>query len=564
MKDKARQGKTRRNYFFSILSYFSLCIFIASCANENLETLTSNQSFKDDVALKNGRLYFESKESFGRIFEKYADATDDKIIEFIQPLYEKGFYSLRPIVTEKNEAALYDFYKNRVTDKYNLQKIAKNKISSRSVLVSDDALSYLDDLEGVIGDDTFGAFLNSDAEIQVGSDIYKYTDVGLFIVDEERYTVLNDYLDINGISNDLIYETSALARESIFDKFPNEGLSYISKDLVYFNLQSVNNSGLTASSSTSSYTPTSNSVPSTDPSYNSFLSNLTSCDPHSGLFGSLFGDNDVCIDQYENRRRVKTKAFNYNYFLVYHLGVKCVNQYRGWTGFWRVEATDEIRLVVEAAQFEYDTNKLINNAMSYNALQEKAYYLNDRKILFQPNNIRVNNFVYSDLNASSLLQIFQNTGQGLTFEFFGTGLVSLDNLIENGIQSSLSAKKVNEYFYSGLYGFVTSQLRTALSNNNYTVPDNRTFVAKFAKTGKVIIQKAVLDKGFNSGVRSKTFDFGAEIKLQGSDNSQGNWSISNVGPGDQLIKPKNLRIKIIGAVRHGSSWHGSKFQDGIE
>jgi hypothetical protein len=38
--------------------------------------------------------------------------------------------------------------------------------------------------------------IESDAEIQVGLDIYKYTDVGLFIVDEERYTVLNDYLDI--------------------------------------------------------------------------------------------------------------------------------------------------------------------------------------------------------------------------------------------------------------------------------------------------------------------------------------------------------------------------------
>ena len=98
----------------------------------------------------------------------------------------------------------------------------------------------------------------------------------------------------------------------------------------------------------------------------------------------MFGDNNVCIDQYESRRRVKTKSYNYNYLIVYHLGVKVHHQYKGWTGLWRTEAANEIRLVVEAGQFEYDTNKLLNNALINNSSLEKAYYLNNQKILYQP------------------------------------------------------------------------------------------------------------------------------------------------------------------------------------
>lgn len=219
--------------------------------------------------------------------------------------------------------------------------------------------------------------------------------------------------------------------------------------------------------------------------------------------------------------------------------------------------------MVEAAQFEYDVDKLLNNAMTYNQLQEKAYYLDDKKILYQPNSLIIGGYSYTDLNHSSLNQIFQNDGLGLTFEFFGTGWSLLDDAVQGGVDSSLKASKLNEYFYNGLYSSITSQLRDALKNNSYTPPANLTFVAKFHQTGKVVIQKSVLDQGFNIGVREKTFDFGAEIKLTSSD-SGGTWGVSNVGSGDQLIRPKNCKVKIIGAVRHGSGWHGNKFNDGID
>ena len=96
-------------------------------------------------------------------------------MKYFQPLYEKGFYSLRPIVTESNEQFLYDHY----------IKIVKNnqllKASNNAIENEDGPFDYLDDLEDIVGDDVFAAFLNNDAEILIDSKIYKYSDVGLFI-----------------------------------------------------------------------------------------------------------------------------------------------------------------------------------------------------------------------------------------------------------------------------------------------------------------------------------------------------------------------------------------------
>lgn len=537
-----------------------LALGLNSCENELVET-NSTQNFKDDVTIKDGRLSFQSKEAFARVYQEYAEASDEKLIKYFQPLYEKGFYSLRPIVTENNEQFIYDHY---------IQVVRNNTLRGTANRSGEDLFDYLDDLEDIVGDDTFAAFLNNDAEILVADEIYKYTDVGLFISDEDKFNILEDVLDSKNISKNLTIETSTLAKQAILNEYPNDGLTAINGDVSYFKLQYIapdDGSGSTGGVGGSGpYNPTPGSPASTDPSYNVFLNNLSSCTPHSGLFGNLFGDNDVCIDKYESRRRVKTKAFNYNYFLVYHLGVKCVHQYKGWTGFWRVEATDEIRLVVEAAQFQYDLNVLNGNAAINNNSQVKDFYLNNQKITYGPNNINVGGpfgFSYSNLNQSTLPQIFQNIGMGLTFEFFGTGWTWLDSQIQNGINSNLNAKKLNEHFYTTLYNETNSLLRSALSNNNYNAPSNRTFVAKFPQNGKLIVQKSVVDKEFNSGTRSQTFDWGAEIRINSSQNGDNSWSISG-GQGSVLARPTNFRVKIIGAARHGAGWHGSKFNVGID
>jgi hypothetical protein len=542
---------------------FQFIVFFSSCENEKYDSGIRNQSAKTEFDVKNGRLHFESKESFAQLYYEYVNLPEEKLSDLLSPMYKKGFLSLRPIVTEKNEEAMYNLYK----DKLNLGRPVGTTAKSTQVVpapvdppIDDDPLGPIE----FIDDETFSGFLNIDGEIQIGEEIYKYTDVGLFIAEESEYATLEDYLGSEEISPDPYVETELRVKENVTLLLPENFPTAIgvSNRIVYYR---PTNSQSTSTTTTFSQ-PAAGSVASTDPSYNSFLNSLGSCDPHSGLFGNLFGDNDVCIDKYESKRRVKTKAFNYNYLLVYHMGVKCVHQFKGWTGFWRVEATDEIRLLVEAAQFEYDVDKLLGNSVISNNSQVKDFYFNDKRITYGPNSLNVNGiygFTYSNLNESSLPQIFQNSGQGLSFEWFGTGVVSLDNLVQNGINSNLNAKKINEHFYGFAFNQAKDLLRQTAQNSSYTPPPNRTFAAKFPQNGKIIIQKSVLDQGLNIGIREKTFDWGAEIRFNAKESGNGSWNITG-GEGSLLARPKNFRVKIIGAARKGSQWHGSKFSVGIE
>ena len=232
---------------------------------------------------------------------------------------------------------------------------------------------------------------------------------------------------------------------------------------------------------------------------------------------------------------------------------------------WRVEATDEVRLVVEAAQFEYDFDALMGNAAVNNLTKERAYFMNNQKAFFAgPNTITFDNQwgtpFLTYVNQTSLPQVFQNTGQGLTFEFFGSGDTWLDQNIQKGIDSNLNATKLNSYFYKELYSTVTGQLRRAFGSSVVT-PDNRTFVAKYPQNGKMIFQKSVNLKGLNIGVKEQTFDWGVGLCVSagGSD-----WNIKPSTSCSIFVKPTNFRVKIIGAVRRGNNWHGSKFSDGIE
>lgn len=537
-----------------LIIYFSFFVLgLCSCENEIVET-NSTQNIKNEITIKNGRLSFQSKEAFARVYKEFAEASDQKLIKYFQPLYENGFYSLRPITSEENERFLYNHY----------IKIVKNKsMLGKTHQSEEDVFDYLDDLEDIVGDDTFSAFLNNNAEILVADEIYKYTDVGLFISKEDKYNILQELLDEKSISKDLTIETSETAKQSILNEYPNDGLTIINGNVSYFKIDPIDPEGGSGGGGGSGgvYNPTPGSPASIDPSYNTFLNNLSNCSPHSGLFGSLFGDNNICIDKYESRRRVKTKAFNYNYLLVYHLGVKCVHQYKGWTGFWRVEATDEIRLVVEAAQFQYDLDALLGSTTINNQTKERYYFINNQKIIYSTNAMTLPNWGLPSTtyyNMTSLPMIFKDD---LSFEFFSTGLDWLDSQIQNGIDSNLKASNLNQYFYNSLYSTITSQLHIALGSS-IIPPANRTFVAKFPEQGKLIFQKSVLSQGLGIGVREKTFDWGAEFSFNASTSGDSGWRLSG-GSGSSLVRPTNFRVKIIGAVRHGNSWHGNKFNVGI-
>lgn len=166
-----------------ILLLSIVLVFVFSCQDEiQVENFEPSKEFLNGISTVNGRLYFPSKEDFSREFDAVKDKSDVEIYEHVSKFYSKDFISLRPIVTDRNENEVYQKLterKERYLDNLSIYRKTSPEVQSRNS--EDDYLSNIDDLEDIIGDEAFASFLNSDAEIQVGNEIYKYTDVGLFV-----------------------------------------------------------------------------------------------------------------------------------------------------------------------------------------------------------------------------------------------------------------------------------------------------------------------------------------------------------------------------------------------
>ncbi len=167
------------------VSTISLALVGVFLFNSCREELTSIHHQEDNAvqisaaSVKDGRLYFTSKESLAYAYDQIKNADDDQIANYIDA---KDIISLRPVVTEKNE----NLIAKKVARRVELLKQNKrymdylSRKGSVSKLANEDEIADdIDDLEEIIGDDAYGAFLDSRAEIQVADKIYKYTDVGL-------------------------------------------------------------------------------------------------------------------------------------------------------------------------------------------------------------------------------------------------------------------------------------------------------------------------------------------------------------------------------------------------
>lgn len=158
--------------------------------NETQEITTLIQS----GTTRNGRLYFPNKESLAATYKELKNQNIEAVQKFVN---EKGIESLVPIITDKNEAEVMDKLKAR---KLNFLANSTARSIDSITVSNEDIYEDLDDLEEVVGDDVYAAMLNGNAEIQVADNIYKYTDVGLFVTPVENYNNLETYLEVREIS----------------------------------------------------------------------------------------------------------------------------------------------------------------------------------------------------------------------------------------------------------------------------------------------------------------------------------------------------------------------------
>lgn len=308
----------------------------------------------------------------------------------------------------------------------------------------------------------------------------------------------------------------------------------------------------------------------TPSTYQSYIANLTPCSPRSGLFGNdIFGVNKICIDNYESGQRVKTKAFNYDYFLAYHIGVKIKHQKRGWTGVWRQQDTEEIGMLLDGAMFRYDSSPVVGAALSnlnqklafispnqITPAYHKGYYEVDVTNWTSPtlwNNFTTVNFNYTPYFPYPF-EIFHDD---LVIELWGNNS-TVDNAVDQG-NKNLTKERLNKYAWDFIYQRSTEYLKDKASGSNYKMPNSATIISKH-KAGDVWVHKTSKSFKNNSSKVEKTFDWGAGIKLTLGANNNYNILKANIGPQEQSQKPKDLGVRLFGLAKRNGQWHGSLMQ----
>lgn len=332
-------------------------MFIYSSCNDELDQFDEEVENKiEKETIVDGRMKFNSSESLKSRIEDLKSQPESILVDELEKLNNAGFISLRPVVTEENLESVQARY---------------------GVMTNGRSIDEAQEVTDYIGDDVFAAILNEEGLLQVGDSIYKYTPIGLFFVHESKLDHLNNFLEellgsqSNGRSLQPVDPCPILSPFSI----QGGEVTSLDSDINYYS--AINPCSYPSPSPTPSPNPSPSPSPTTDPAQD-FINSLTPCDTNPGWANWLFGDSKICIDQFTDRSRIRTKVWNQNYQVYRSVGSKVKHQFKQF-GIWYSSKIDELRVGIRSAYYEYSlptyavgnsvTNHLIYEGQVYSNLQ---------------------------------------------------------------------------------------------------------------------------------------------------------------------------------------------------
>ena len=516
--------------YFSIIAVF---FFLFTSCNDELETEIIQEKTKkvhnDEIQILNGRLYFPNKLTFQNYYAELREKNENEVAEILQrKFYSKDFYSLKPIVNDQTEQVEVARHLSKIKTKSN-----KNGLQQKASSTDDDLLENVDALEDIFGEDVFTSFLNQDAELQVAGTIYKYTDTGLFIAEVNELDNLNSYLESKQISKNLLIPTPQSIKLAYIQENNSCGGLQEIENFKYFIAASCGDGGSSGGGS-SVGTSTTSGMPNAQLA---IISNdLEQCSGSKPFLGNLFGTTRVCIDKYESRRRVKIKYYNIDIFLGYAIGIKTKHQYKGWTGFWRKQDTDEVALGVNSLTWKFQTPTPPSSVFK----QPARIYLHNGK-MFNTTSGYYNSVYAGNIPMPNLP--FAN---------------KLDLLIEVAIGTPLSPlndeEDVRKFIYQQLFNTAKELLKTY---------SNR----QLKKMGVVVKTQSSTWVQFydfsesctNCDKRENVIDFGIvtpQVTYNFGTGSGGNFSISSWN--FDFKNPALVGISAFGMAKRKGQWHGKR------
>jgi len=396
----------------------------------------------------------------------------------------------------------------------------------------------LDDEDEIIADPYFASILNENREIQVNDIVYHYTVDGVYFTHEETIGLMYDYLDKvdnNETSQELAYEQEVtrgvfLIKPTLIDDAIDEELCPVGDPC---DDGSYSYSG--GSGSNSLEAPSPDSFHLCDESVNNFWTDL-------------FGDKVVCVDHYARDKRIKTKAWNQNYFLYSSVGISVRSQKRKLRIWWR-QKIDELRLGTTMVAFDYPKVKM------------KWPQHNQAKIFFEYQGARYDQYGNYVSNIwQHPTSIFDNWPITGSYNFYYTYF--FDDKESFGHQGIVYSYKHNKPKVNSILQDLTKQGIKLLNRaGNSLEEDNPIAVAVaipdptdptlsfpgFMYDNLVVVKQ-------NEGKIAHIFDWNtAEIKF-----TYNAGSFDFPKPQFNARKYKNAIIEGFGMGRRGSSWKGSR------
>ncbi|MEL6637604.1 MAG: hypothetical protein AAFW73_15965 [Bacteroidota bacterium] len=346
------------------LGFLLLTVFFACQSEEDLLSHTMTETDAPQYRrgalvsgqLSDGRIYFADREAFRAFHQELLEQEEEMVAKILEDrYYSEGFYSLVPIVHEGNE-------RTEVPRHIARAKALSLELGYTQGIKDQTVLDNYEKLEGLYSGEIFMSLVNEKAEIQIGEEIYKYTDTGLFIARKPEINDLQKYLVSQNISVNPLFATEASwSQEYAETNNPCGGMTpvgnyqhYVPTLLSDCEITNQGNSGGNYGGGPSSqHTPGGSGV-TPEAELGIIAQELEQCSGSEPWFPNLFGTVKVCIHNYESRQRVKIKYTDVDLLLVYYTEIKVKHQNKPYI-WWSKQSTNEVALGINSISWNFST-----------------------------------------------------------------------------------------------------------------------------------------------------------------------------------------------------------------
>jgi hypothetical protein len=485
----------QKNLKFVLLILIFSKLFV-SCEKENLSPTENSKSIQsiNQFKIVDGTLVINNKASLVQIMSQYQknDSYQKEFDKEIVNLQKQGFRPLTPI---------FDNYSDEETAKFVKRKLERNEkrqkdfgLYSKNAKFATENEEVIDLSDDLIYDPAFAALLNEDREIIVEEKLYKYTEMGLFITDDDKKAGLDTYLD--ELTPEQRMAMMPIPQPDLPCNNVNSQLSLesVTADIDLYQAPQLPPCVPQWTSVSSPPTQPAPVIPTYAPQSSKIKRTLPICSgSESSIWDKLFGPTKTCSYFFGDGRCITNKFWNQNFLIFSSLGCKasfekkkCVSFLWMSTCWWEKSYPERIELGVNSVKYDYVYNVPPFNAQAYN---NSTTFFSYNGVNYNQNGQVINtiptgkgSFVFDTESDKSIFNItvlgykISNTNFNAAIDLIAKELVdqlpsssaARAEIIDKMQQNKLKYNVINAPPFSDKVTFITTNVDWSSNSNSIT------------------------------------------------------------------------------------------------